>query len=88
VSSFVFFFIGSWGVFTVLLSALGLDLLAAISGAATALANAGPGLGAIIGPAGNFQPSSDPVKWLLVPAMLSGRLEFFTLLVLRHRAFW
>jgi trk system potassium uptake protein TrkH len=88
VLSFVFFFIGSWGVFTVLLSALGLDLLTAISGAATALANVGPGLGAIIGPAGNFQPLSAPAKWLLVLAMLLGRLEFFTLLVLLHPAFW
>ena len=88
VLSFVFFFIGSWGVFTVLLSALGLDLLTAVSGAATALANVGPGLGEIIGPAGNFQSLRDPAKWLLVLAMLLGRLEFFTLLVVLHPAFW
>jgi trk system potassium uptake protein TrkH len=88
VLSFVFFFIGSWGVFTVLLAALGLDVVTAISGAATALANVGPGLGEIIGPAGNFRTLSDPVKWVLVLAMLLGRLEFFTLLVLFHPAFW
>jgi trk system potassium uptake protein TrkH len=86
--SFVFFFIGTWGVFTVLLSALGLDLVSAISGAATALANVGPGLGEIIGPSGNFKPLSDPVKWVLVVAMLLGRLEFFTILVLFHPLFW
>lgn len=88
VLSFVFFFIGTWGVFTVLLSALGLDLVSAISGAATALANVGPGLGEIIGPSGNFKPLSDPVKWVLVVAMLLGRLEFFTILVLFHPLFW
>ena len=88
VLSFVFFFIGSWGLFTVVLGALGLDLVTAISGSATALANVGPGLGPVIGPAGNFAPLSDPVKWTLTLAMLLGRLEFFTLLVLLHPTFW
>jgi trk system potassium uptake protein TrkH len=88
VLSFVFFFMGAWGLFTVVLGALGLDLVTAISGSATALANVGPGLGPIIGPAGNFQPLSDSVKWTLTLAMLLGRLEFFTLLVLLHPAFW
>ncbi|HET6468962.1 MAG TPA: potassium transporter TrkG, partial [Geminicoccaceae bacterium] len=88
VLSFVFLFIGSWGVLTVLLGALGLDLVTALSAAATALANVGPGLGTIVGPAGNFQPLSGPVKWVLTLAMLLGRLEFFTVLVLFHPAFW
>ncbi|MDX6748913.1 TrkH family potassium uptake protein [Geminicoccaceae bacterium 1502E] len=88
VLSFVFFFIGMWGVFTVLLAALGLDLVTAISGAATAIANVGPGLGGIIGPSGNFSPLSDPVKWVLSLAMLMGRLEFFTVIALLHPAFW
>jgi trk system potassium uptake protein TrkH len=88
VLSFVFFFIGTWGLFTVALGALGLDLVTAVSGAATALANVGPGLGHVIGPAGNFVPLPDPAKWLLTLAMLLGRLEFFTVLVLFHPAFW
>jgi trk system potassium uptake protein TrkH len=88
VLSFVFFFIGTWGLFTVVLGAMGLDLVTAISASATALANVGPGLGNIVGPAGNFQPLSDPVKWVLTAAMLLGRLEFFTVLVLFHPAFW
>lgn len=88
VLSFVFFFMGTWGMFSVVLGALGLDLVTAITAAATALANVGPGLGGVIGPAGNFQPLSDSVKWVLTLAMLMGRLEFFTLLVLLHPAFW
>ncbi|MCX8100972.1 MAG: TrkH family potassium uptake protein [Geminicoccaceae bacterium] len=88
VSSFVFFFIGSWAVFSVVLAALGLDLVTAISGAATALANVGPGLGPVIGPSGTFAPLPDAAKWALSLAMLLGRLEFFTLLVLLHPAFW
>ncbi|MDF1584959.1 TrkH family potassium uptake protein [Marinimicrococcus flavescens] len=88
VLSFAFFFMGTWGLFSVVLGALGLDLITAITAAATALANVGPGLGGIIGPAGNFLPLSDPVKWVLTLAMLMGRLEFFTILVLLHPAFW
>jgi trk system potassium uptake protein TrkH len=72
----------------VLLGALGLDLVTAISAVATALGNVGPGLGPIVGPSGNFEPLSDPVKWVLTLAMLLGRLEFFTVLVLLHPAFW
>lgn len=88
VMSFVFLFIGSWAAFTVVLSALGLDLVTAISGAATALANVGPGLGPTIGPSGNFAGLLDAAKWVLTAAMFLGRLEFFTLLVLLHPAFW
>lgn len=88
VLSFVFLFIGSWGLFTVLLGALGLDLVTAISASAASLANVGPGLGPIVGPAGTFAPLPDAAKWLLTLAMLLGRLEFFTILVLLHPGFW
>ena len=60
---------------SVALAMTGLDLITAISGAATALANVGPGLGDTIGPAGNFSSLNDTAKWLLATAMLVGRLE-------------
>ena len=88
VLSFAFVFIGSWGAFTVILGGFGLDLITAVSSAATALANVGPGLGEIVGPAGNFQTLPDTAKWTLTFAMLLGRLEFFTVLVLLHPGFW
>ncbi len=88
VLSFVFFFIGTWGLVTVILGAMGLDLVTAISAAATSLANTGPGLGHLVGPAGTFAPLTDGVKWVLTASMLLGRLEFFTVLVLFHPAFW
>ena len=78
----------AWGLFSVIMGALGYDLVTAISASATALANVGPGLGAIVGPAGTFAPLSDPAIWFLSLAMLLGRLEFFTLIVLLHPAFW
>ena len=88
VMSFFFLFALIFGVLAVLLTMLGLDPLTAISAAASALANVGPGLGEIIGPAGHYGTLSDPAKWLLSAGMLLGRLELFTVLVLFTRAFW
>jgi trk system potassium uptake protein TrkH len=70
------------------LSALGLDPITSISGSITAVANVGPGMGAVIGPTGNFAPLPDAAKWLLSFGMLMGRLEILTLLVLFFPAFW
>jgi trk system potassium uptake protein TrkH len=58
------------------LALTGLYLITATSAAATALANVGPGLGPIVGPAGNFQTLPDAAKWVLDVAMILGRLEF------------
>ena len=57
-------------------------------GAATAINNVGPGLGYLIGPAGNFDGLPDAAKWLLAFGMLLGRLELFTILVMMSPAFW
>jgi len=65
-----------------------LPLLDAMIPAATALANVGPGLGDIIGPAGNFSSLPDSAKWALSAGMLLGRLEFLTLLVALSPTFW
>ncbi len=70
------------------LSAMGLDSVTSISGAVTAVANVGPGMGSIIGPTGNFAPQPDAAKWLLSFGMLMGRLEILTILVLFFPAFW
>ncbi len=88
VLAFVFFFALSFSVVAVLLGLLGLDYLTAMSAAITALANVGPGLGPEIGPAGNFAGLPDAAKWILAFAMLLGRLELFTILVLFVPAFW
>ncbi len=78
----------SFSFLALALSALGLDYLTAMSGAITALANVGPGLGPIIGPAGNFSSLPESAKWLLAFGMLLGRLELFTVLILLSPAFW
>ncbi len=72
-------------VLTVAMMAAGLDLESAF-GAVTASINLlGPGLGEV---ASNFVSVGPVVKWLAVFAMLVGRLEVFTLLILFTPAFW
>ena len=88
VLSFFFVYFASFATLAVLLSGLGLDTLTALSAAGTAIANVGPGLGDVIGPAGNFASLPDAAKLLLSAGMLLGRLELFTILVLFSPAFW
>jgi trk system potassium uptake protein TrkH len=89
-SVIVFFvaFIVMMGLFTIALSLAGEDFITSVSGAAAAMTNVGPGLGDTIGPAGNFQPLSDPAKWLLSAAMLIGRLEVLVVLTILTATFW
>lgn len=87
VAFFAVFFL-CYGALTIALMAVGLDCLTSASGAVTALSNVGPGLGEIIGPAGNFGTLPETAKWLLSAGMLLGRLELFTVLVLFVPRFW
>ena len=86
--TFSFFFTVTIGVIALGLTLVGLDWITALTGAATAVCNVGPGLGPIIGPAGNFSTLPDAAKWLLTIGMLLGRLEILTVLVLFTKAFW
>jgi trk system potassium uptake protein TrkH len=88
VIAFSFVFLATIAVLAVALSLTGLDLTTSLSGAATAVANVGPGLGEIIGPVGNFAPLPDTAKWLLSVGMLLGRLEILTVLVIFTAGFW
>lgn len=88
VMNYFFVFFVCFVVLALCLSAFGLDFITAASGAGTALANVGPGLGDIIGPAGTFQPLPDGAKWFLSLGMLLGRLELLVVLVLFTPSFW
>ena len=88
VMAFLVLFVVSLGALAVLLAMTGLDMVTALSGAATAIGNIGPGLGPIIGPAGNFAPINDLAKWLLILGMLVGRLELMAVYVLFTAMFW
>ncbi len=88
VMSFFVFFVATLGVLSVALGMTGLDFVTSISGAATALANIGPGLGETIGPSGNFSSLNDTAKWILIAAMLIGRLELLAVYAIFTIAFW
>jgi len=85
---FIASFLVIWAIGTILLGATGLDLITALTGALTALTNVGPGLGPIIGPAGNFSTLPDLAKWILSFLMLLGRLEILAVLVVFAPHFW
>ncbi|MDC3114557.1 TrkH family potassium uptake protein [Candidatus Pelagibacter sp.] len=86
--SFIYMYLVIFFLLSALLSLTGLDFITAISGAATSISNVGPGLGAIIGPNGNFSTLPDISKWILTVGMILGRLELFAILVLFLPSFW
>ena len=85
---FFFLYVVTFAAIATALGLIGLDFMTAISGAATAISNVGPGLGETIGPAGTFNSLPDAAKWILSLGMLLGRLELFTVLVLLAPSFW
>ena len=88
VMGYFFIFIISYIIITLILSFLGNDFLTSLSGAATSIANVGPGLGNVIGPTKTFAQISDSSKWVLIIGMLIGRLELFAIIVLLTPLFW
>ncbi|MFC3053694.1 TrkH family potassium uptake protein [Kordiimonas pumila] len=88
VMAFMTLFLAIFIVLSTAVAATGADWVTAFSSTGTALSNVGPGLGDIVGPAGNFASLDDTAKWILSLAMLLGRLELFSALVLLSPAFW
>ncbi len=80
-AAYIFVFI----VFMLLMMAVGLDQVSAFSAVAASMNNLGPGLGEV---SANYATLSDTGKLILAFAMLMGRLEIFTLLVLLTPEFW
>lgn len=76
------FIIGALG-----LSAMGIDFVTAIGGAASSLGNVGPAFGTL-NPVSNFNGLPDIGKWWCGFLMLAGRLELFTVLILLTPYFW
>ncbi len=78
-------YVASFTVMYLALATTGLDLMTAFSAVAASINNLGPGLGGV---GAHYAEMHDPGKWILCFAMLLGRLEIFTLLVLLTPAFW
>ncbi|WP_428624642.1 TrkH family potassium uptake protein [Sedimenticola sp.] len=85
VRGFFSVYVATFVLFMLFLMGQGLDQVTAFSAVATCMNNLGPGLGDV---ATNFQSVSDSAKWILSFAMLLGRLEIFTLLVVLSPSFW
>ncbi|MGE5515337.1 MAG: TrkH family potassium uptake protein [Bacteroidota bacterium] len=88
VLGFVAVFFLTFALFALSLTVVGMDLISALTGSAQALSNVGPGLGPIIGPAGNYKSVPELAKWIMAFEMILGRLELFTVIVLFTRSFW
>jgi len=87
VLAFVVLYFGTVVVLTFALLASGLDFVSAFSAIIACINNAGPGLG-VVGPANNYQVLTDFQTWVCSLAMLLGRLEIFSALVLLTPIYW
>ncbi len=87
VLAFAFVYMVSIVTMTLLLAFTGLDIVTAFSAVAASINNTGPGLGQV-GPASTYAVLEDFQTWICTFAMLLGRLEIFTLLVVLTPAFW
>jgi trk system potassium uptake protein TrkH len=87
VLAFVVLYFGTVVTLTFLLLASGMDFISAFSAIIATINNAGPGLG-VVGPASNYQGLTDFQTWVCSLAMLLGRLEIFSVLVLFTPTFW
>ena len=87
VMAFGFIYSVSIASMTLLMSFSGLDTITAFSAVVASINNTGPGLNQV-GPATTFESLTDFQTWVCTFAMLLGRLEIFTLLVVLTPAFW
>lgn len=87
VLAFVFLYFMTVALLSFLLLLSGLDFISSFSAVIACINNAGPGLG-VVGPAGNYGILTDFQTWVCTVAMLAGRLEILTLLIVLTPAFW
>jgi trk system potassium uptake protein TrkH len=87
VLAFIFLYFGTILVLTFAMLATGEDMVTAFSAVVASINNLGPGMGDV-GPAVNFEPLTHTQTWICTLAMLIGRLEIFTVLVLFTATFW
>jgi trk system potassium uptake protein TrkH len=87
VLAFMLVYGGTMVAMTMLLAASGLDIITAFTAIIACLNNTRPGL-AEVGPATTYQVLNDFQTWVCTAAMLLGRLELFSLLVVFTPGFW
>jgi trk system potassium uptake protein TrkH len=87
VLAFIFLYFMTVVVLTFAMLLSGLDFVTSLSAVVASVNNLGPGFN-LVGPASNYQPLTDFQTWVCSIAMLLGRLEIFSVLVLFTPAFW
>ena len=87
VLAFMFVYVASIVAMTLIMVASGLDLTTGFSAVVASINNTGPGLDKV-GPATTYEVLTDFQTWVCTFAMLLGRLELFTLLIIFTPAFW
>lgn len=87
VLGFIFLYFMSVASLTFVLLISGLDFISAFSAVIACINNAGPGLN-VVGPATNYSVLTDFQTWVCTVAMLVGRLEIITLLIIFTPGFW
>ncbi|MDP3439387.1 MAG: potassium transporter TrkG [Azonexus sp.] len=87
VMAFAFMYMVSIASLTLVLAFTGLDIISAFTAVVACVNNTGPGLG-VVGPSTTYAVLEDFQTWVCIFAMLLGRLEIFTLLVVLTPAFW
>ena len=87
ISGFVFLYLFVLLLTTLVVASGGNDLTTSLSSALVTVGNIGPGFGRI-GPTLNYAFYPDYIKWFLSFAMMVGRLEVYTVLVLLTPRFW
>lgn len=89
VLGFFLLYMGVFGIATLAMTVVGLDIVSAAGAVAATLNDVGPGIG-IVGAdeTENYVAVPQGGLWILAACMLIGRLEVFTVLALVTRAFW
>ncbi len=87
ISGFFFLYVFLVLIVTLIVASAEHDILTSLTTALATVGNIGPGLG-LVGPAENYGFYPAWVKWVLSFAMMIGRLEIYTVMVLFTRAFW
>lgn len=85
---FTTLFFATTAVFVLVLTLCGVDMFLAFSAVLGCITNVGPSIAEAIGPKGNYALFSPLVKDVLSVAMILGRLEILTVLVVFTRGFW
>jgi trk system potassium uptake protein TrkH len=84
---FMALYIGLFGICTIILAGMGVDVVTSFGAVASAIGNIGPGFG-LVGPVENYALVPDAGKWLLIWCMLLGRLEIYTVIIFLVPEFW